>query len=77
VAGQTLTHEAGAGTQQPVELPAGLQFIQPSERRDHTLTHLIAGAVAFDDLQLEAPLRLRLRRKYMRDPTWVRTGCRG
>ena len=53
-----LLHEARARAQQSIELPAGLEFIQPSECSDHALTHLIAGTVAFDDLQVDASLRL-------------------
>jgi len=53
-----LPHEARAGAQQPIELPAGLEFIQSAKRCDHALTHLLAGAVALDDLQVDAPLRL-------------------
>jgi hypothetical protein len=53
-----LPHEARARTQQPIQLPAGLEFIQSSEGRDHALTHLLAGAVALDDLQVDASLRL-------------------
>jgi hypothetical protein len=53
-----LPHEARAGAQQPIELPAGLEFIQSSKGRDHALAHLLAGAVALDDLQVDASLRL-------------------
>jgi len=53
-----LLHEARARAQEAIKLPASLEFIQPSECRDHALTHLITGTVAFDDLQVDASLRL-------------------
>lgn len=46
-----LLDEACTGTQQSIELPAGFEFIQPTECRDHPLAHLITRAVAFHDLQ--------------------------
>jgi hypothetical protein len=54
-------------------LPAGLEFIQPSECRDHALTHLISGTVAFDDLQVDASLRLLAAEVHVRIGVWVRT----
>ena len=53
-----LLHGAGARAQEFIQWPAGLEFIQPSECRDHALTHLIPGNVTFDDLQVDATLRL-------------------
>ena len=70
-----LLHEARARAQQSIELPAGLEFIQPSECSDHPLTHLIAGAVAFDDLQIDASLRLLAAEVHARIGVWVRTDC--
>ena len=45
-------------TQQPIELAVGFEFIETSERGNDALTHLTAAAMAFDDLQLDAALRL-------------------
>ena len=65
-----LAGEARARAQQPIELPAGLEFLEPSERRDHPLAHLIAGAVAFDDLQVDAPGRGLAAEIHARLPCW-------
>ena len=61
--------EARAGAQQPIELAARLEFLEPSQRRDHLLAHLVAVALALNDLQVERPCEV-LRRKYMRDSMW-------
>jgi hypothetical protein len=41
-------------TQQPLQLPALLQILDPPERRDHLLAHRGALAPALDDLQIGA-----------------------
>ena len=38
-----LLDETRARAQQPIELSAGFEFIEPSQCRDDALTHLIAG----------------------------------
>jgi hypothetical protein len=38
-------------------LAARLQFLKTPEHRDHLLTHLVAVAPAFDDLQIGTPSR--------------------
>ena len=53
-----LLHKARARAQQSIELSAGFEFIQPSKGSDHALAHLIAGALALHDLQVDASLRL-------------------
>ena len=46
--------EARARAQQPLQLPAFAQILDPSERSDDLLTHRDAFATAFDDLQIGA-----------------------
>src|SRR5262249_44240888 len=53
-----LPHKTGTGAQQSIELPAGLEFVQPSQCGDHPLADLVTGAMALHDLQIEATLRL-------------------
>ena len=52
-----LRRKARARTQQPLQLAAGLQLLETSQRRDHLLAHLVAIAAALDDLQIGAPGR--------------------
>jgi len=54
----SLPHEACSRAQQSIELAAGFKFIQPSQRGNHPLADLIAGAMALHDLQIDATLRL-------------------
>jgi len=49
-----LVSEARPGAEQPVQLPALLQILDPSERGDHLLADRRAFAPAFDDLQIGA-----------------------
>src|SRR5215472_12559080 len=52
-----LTDETGTRAQQSIELPAGLEFVQPSQRGNHPLADLLTGAMALHDLQIDAALR--------------------
>ncbi len=47
-----LVGEARPRAQEPLQLPALLQVLDPSERRDHLLAHRRALAPALDDLQI-------------------------
>ena len=49
-----LVGEARPRAQQPLQLPALLQILDPPERRDHLLAHRGALAPALDDLQIGA-----------------------
>ena len=49
-----LLGEARPRAQQPLQLPALLQILDPPERRDHLLAHRAALAPALDDLQIGA-----------------------
>jgi len=44
----------GERTQQPLQLPVGLQLVVAAERGDHLLTHLVAFTPALDNLQMGA-----------------------
>ena len=70
-----LLGEARTRAQQPIELAGGFEFVQPPERRDHPLAHLIAGPMALHDLQVDAPLRLFAAEVHVRLDR-VRTDCR-
>jgi hypothetical protein len=52
-----LLGEARARAQEPLQLPALLQILDPPERRDHLLAHRSALAPALDDLQIGATTR--------------------
>ena len=52
-----LCGKAGAGAQQPLQLPALAQILDPPERGDDPLAHLVAVAMALDDLEISAPAR--------------------
>jgi len=52
-----LVSKARPGAEQPVQLPALLQILDPSERGDHLLADRCAFAPAFDDLQIDASAR--------------------
>ena len=52
-----LVGEARPRAQEPLQLPALLQVLDPSERRDHLLAHRRALAPALDDLQIGAAAR--------------------
>jgi hypothetical protein len=65
-----LLDEARAGTDQPIELSAGLELIQPPQGGDHALPYLIAGSMALDDLQVDAPLRLLAAEVHAPDSIW-------
>ena len=45
------------GSQQPLQLAAGLEILVASQRGDHLLANLVALASALDDLQIGAPAR--------------------
>ena len=49
-----LVGEARARAQQPLQLPALLQILDPAERGDHLLAHRRALAPALDDLEIGA-----------------------
>src|SRR5208283_5124056 len=56
---ERVEHDCSAGearprAQKPLQLPALLQILDPSERRDHLLAHRGALAPALDDLQIGA-----------------------
>ena len=53
-----LLDETRTRAQQPIELSAGFEFIEASQRGDDALPHLITRSVALHDLQVDAPLRL-------------------
>ena len=59
IAGRAQHHGLGgkarARTHQTLQLAARLQLLETPERCDHLLTHLVAVAVALDDLQIGAP----------------------
>src|SRR5258708_6376714 len=46
--------ESGARAQQAFELARGSKLVEPAERGDDLLAHLVAGATALDDLQVAA-----------------------
>ena len=52
-----LVGKARPGAQEPLQLPARLQILDPPERGDHLLAHRGALAPAFDDLQIGAAAR--------------------
>ena len=61
-----LLRQAGAGTQHAIERSAGFEFVEPAQGSDHALAHLIADALALDDLQVDASLRLLAAEIHMR-----------
>ena len=71
-----LLDEARAGADQPIELSAGLELIQPPQGGDHALPYLIAGSMALDDLQVDAPLRLLAAEVHARDSIWCAQNAR-
>ena len=59
IAGRAQHHGLGRKARpranQPFQLAARLQLVEPPERGDHLLAHLVAVAAALDDLQIGAP----------------------
>ena len=68
---QRLRRKAGPRAQQPLQLTARRQFVEPAQGGDHLLAHLVAVPSALDDLQINPPARLLLAEVHR--PSVVRT----